>query len=213
MDTTSLPPDDRPPEAGPRRTNRGLLWAAALAVVVLAVATAVAFMGGGDDTASDPGIENLDPNGTLPTDQGDRDAGTDPSGQKLPTLTAKTFSGEDLTIATDGKPLLLNFWAAYCGPCVQEMPALEEVYRANSDRVEFLGIDVAERAESGLDMIERTGITYPTARDPRAEVFRALGGMNLPRTVLIAADGTVVAVHNGALSATDLQALIDEKLA
>ena len=212
MDTTSLPPDDRPPEAQPRRVNRGLLWAAALAVVVLSVATIVAFMGGGSDDAGS-NVEKIDPNGTLPTNQGDQDAGTDPSGQKLPGLTVKTFAGDDLSISTNGKPLLLNFWAAYCGPCVQEMPALEEVYRANSDRVQFLGIDVAERAESGLDMIDRTGITYPTARDPRADVFRALGGMNLPRTVLIAADGTVVAVHNGALSAADLQALIDEKLA
>ena len=108
--------------------------------------------------------------------------------------------------------MVLNFWAAYCGPCVQEMPAIEEVYRANSDRVTFLGLDVAERAESGLDMIARTGITYPTARDPRGEVFRAFGGIGLPRTVLIASDGTIVAVHNGALSATDLQTLIDENL-
>jgi thiol-disulfide isomerase/thioredoxin len=213
MDTTSLPPDDRPPEAPPRRVNRGLLWAAALAVVVLAIATAVAFIGGSGDDSASPNVERIDPNGTLPTNQGDLDAGADPSGQRLPALTVETFAGDDLSIATDGKPLLLNFWAAYCGPCVQEMPALDQVYRANSDRVQFLGIDVAERAESGLDMIERTGITYPTARDPRADVFRALGGMNLPRTVLIAADGTVVAVHNGALSATDLQALIDEKLA
>jgi thiol-disulfide isomerase/thioredoxin len=211
MDTTSLPPEDRPPEAGPRRANRGLLWAAALAVVVLAIATVVAFTGVGDD-ASGPDVEQIGPDATLPTNQGDLDAGTDPSGQKLPALTVETFGGDDLTIATDGKPLLLNFWAAYCGPCVQEMPALEEVYRANSDRMGFLGIQVAERAESGLDMIERTGITYPAVRDPRANVFRALGGMNLPRTVLIAPDGTVVAVHNGALTATELQALIDEKL-
>jgi len=55
--------------------------------------------------------------------------------------------------------------------------------------------------------------TYPTARDPRGEVFRAFGGTGLPRTVLVAADGTIVAVHNGALTASELQSLIDEKLA
>jgi thiol-disulfide isomerase/thioredoxin len=211
MDTTSLPPDDRPPVAGPRRVNRGLLWASALAVVVLAIATIVAFAAGdGGSKAGD--VQQIDPNGTLATNESDLNEGTDVSGQKLPAVSYKTFDGETVSLATNGKPMVLNFWAAYCGPCVTEMPAIEQTYLVNSDRVTFLGLDVAEQAQSGLDMIQRTGITYPTARDPRAEVFRAFGGMNLPRTVLIAADGTIVAVHNGDLTQAELQALIDENL-
>jgi cytochrome c biogenesis protein CcmG, thiol:disulfide interchange protein DsbE len=210
METTSLPPDDRPPEAQPRRVNRGLLWAAALAVVVLAVATAVAFMGGGGDSAN-KNVERISPNGTQPTD--DLTAGNDPSGEQLPALTYKTFDGQEVALSTGGRPLVLNFWAAWCTPCVQEMPAFEQVYQANSDRIGFLGLQVTEVASAGLEQIAKTGVTYPTARDPKGDVNEALGGSGLPRTVLIAADGTVVAVHNGALSAADLQALIDEKLA
>ncbi len=210
MDTTSLPPDDQPPAASPRRRNRGLLWAAALATVVLAIATVVAFASGGDDGSSD--VQQLDPNATLPTGADGLEAGADPTGQALPQVSFVTFDGEQVPLSTDGRPMVLNFWAAYCGPCIKEMPAIEQVYQANQDRVAFLGLDVAERAESGKEMLDRTGATYPVGRDPKGEVFRAFGGMGLPRTVLVAADGTIVAVHNGELSQAELQALIDDKL-
>jgi thiol-disulfide isomerase/thioredoxin len=203
MDTTSLPPDDRPPVASPRRRNRGLLWAAALASVVLAIATVVAF------TSSDggSGTQKLDQNATVPSGvAGD----TDVSGQEVPGITYTTFDDQDVRLATDGRPMVVNFWASYCGPCISEMPAIEAVYRANQGRVDFLGLDVTEAAESGRDMIARTAITYPVGRDARGSIFEAFGGLNLPRTALVAADGTIVAVHTGSLDQAGLQALIDE---
>jgi thiol-disulfide isomerase/thioredoxin len=209
MDTTSLPPDDRPPVDGPRRANRRLLWASALAVVVLSIATIVAFTVG---DGTDDGTESLDPNATLPVDGNELDAGTDPTGQALPAVEYQTFEGESATLATDGRPLLINFWAGWCIPCVKEMPALEQAYLANSGEVDFLGLQVSEVAASGQQMIEQTGITYPVGRDPKGSVIQALGGRNLPRTVLVAADGTIVAVHNGELSESEIQAFIDENL-
>jgi len=210
METTSLPPDDRPPEAGPRRANRGLVWAAALAVVVLAIATVVAFVGGGDDDAA-PGTEQIAPNGIPTADDSLR--GDDVTGDELPELTYRSFDGEDLVLEPRDKPLLVNFWASTCAPCLYEMPDLERAYVANRATVDFLGLQVAERAESGLSMIEKTGITYPTARDPRAEVFRALGGVGLPRTVIVGTDGRITFAESGALTEAELQAAIDESLA
>lgn len=210
MDTTSLPPDDRPPEAPPRRVNRGLLWAAALAVVVLAIATAVAFMGGGSDSASKD-VERIDPNGTEAVDDSLR--GSDVTGEQLPALTYKTFDGADVSLATDGKPLLINFWSSTCVPCVQEMPDLEKSFQTHGATIDYLGLQVAERAENGLEMIATTGVTYPTGRDPKATAFRALGGVSLPRTVLVRADGTIAWVHTGALSADQIQQAIDQNLA
>lgn len=209
METTSLPPDDRPPEAPPRRVNRGLLWAAALAVVVLSVATVVAFMGGGSDSASKD-VERIDPSGTQPVDDSLR--GSDVTGEQLPALTYKTFEGADVSLATDGKPLLVNFWSSLCVPCVREMPDLEQSFQTNGTAINYLGLQVAERAQDGLDMIAKTGVTYPTGRDPKAETFRALGGASLPRTVLIRADGTIAWVHTGALSAEQIQQAIDQNL-
>ena len=100
MDTTSLPPDDRPPVAGPRRVNRGLLWASALAVVVLAVATIVAFTAGdGGSKAGD--VQAIDPNGTAPVDGSL--TGRDVTGEALPAVSYKTFDGAEVPLSTDGQ--------------------------------------------------------------------------------------------------------------
>lgn len=203
MDTTSLPPDDRPPVARPRRTNRGLLWASALAVVVLAIATAVAFTAGnGDDAQKLGGSENAPIEGF-----GDE---TDVSGQALPQLSYTTFDGGKVGLATDGRPMVVNFWAANCTPCRAEMPAFEQVFTGNQDRIDFLGIQVAEAPDRGKAFIQATGATYPMGRDVSGAIFEAFGGKNLPRTALIAGDGTIVATHRGELSQSELQALIDE---
>ncbi len=211
MDTTSLPPDDRPPVAGPRRVNRGLLWASALAVVVLGIATIVAFTAGdGGSTAGD--VQQIDPNGTQPLGLDGLDSGVDVTGQALPDVSYKTFDGADVALTTGGKPLLINFWSSICAPCVKEMPDLEQSYQANGDRVGYLGLQVSELPQFGLKMIEQTGITYPTGRDYPGRVFRAFGGSVLPRTVLVRADGTIAYVHSGALTAAELQQAIDETL-
>ncbi len=205
MATTQLPPDDQPPAPAPRRVNRGLLWAAALATVVLAVATVMAFVSDGD-TAD--GIVKLDPNGTEPI--GSLDGSSNPTGQALPALVYTTFAGGTSPLRPDGRPLVVNFWAASCGPCVQEMPAIQQFAETNAGRVDVLGLQVAEAADAGARMIERTGVTYPVGRDANGSIARALGGLNLPQTLVVGADGTIVAWHVGALSEADLQALVDD---
>jgi thiol-disulfide isomerase/thioredoxin len=202
MDTTSLPPDDRPPVASPRRTNRGLLWAAALAVVVLAIATGVAFTAGGDDDAATLGGD--------PSIPGDLGGDRDVSGQAAPDVRYTTFDGEQVVLEPQGKPMVLNFWASYCAPCITEMPELEKSYAANGDRIDYLGIDVVDAPTKGLERIQQTGVTYPMGRDPQGGIFAAYGGIQLPRTALVSADGTIVAVHAGELDAEQLQAMIDE---
>ena len=209
MDTTSLPPDDRPPVARPRRSNRGLLWASALAVVVLAIATIVAFTAGSGSSGGD--VQAIDPNGTQPFD--DSLVGTDVTGQHLPDVSYTTFDDQTVQLATNGRPLLINFWSSICGPCIKEMPDLQQSYQANGSQVDYLGLQVSERAQNGLDMISRTGITYPTGRDVSAEVFRAFGGVGLPRTVIVRADGTIAYVHSGPLTADQIQQAVDEALA
>jgi thiol-disulfide isomerase/thioredoxin len=177
--------------------------------VVLAIATIVAFTAGDDSDSGD--VQGLDNSATAPYD--DDLIGEDVTGQALPTVSFKSFEGDDVTLSTGGKPLLINFWSSICAPCVEEMPALEQTYQANQGEVGFLGLQVSERAEAGLDMIEKTGVTYPTGRDVPGKVFQAFGGVGLPRTVLVRADGTIAYVHSGPLTAAELQQAIDENLA
>jgi hypothetical protein len=69
-----------------------------------------------------------------------------------------------------------------------------------------------DRPEDALDLVERTGVTYQTAQDKDASVITALGGTVLPTTVLLDADGKIVAVHNGELDAGELRNLLADEL-
>ncbi len=132
----------------------------------------------------------------------------DPSGA---TFTA--FSGERVALSSlRGTPVLVNFFASTCVPCVTEMPALEQVHQQLGDRVTFLGLALQDRPEEAQALVERTGVTYRTAQDRDASVITALGGTVLPTTVLLDADGTIVARHAGQLSADALRALVRDGL-
>jgi thiol-disulfide isomerase/thioredoxin len=113
-------------------------------------------------------------------------------------------------VAGTGTPVVLNFWSSTCVPCLKEMPAFEQVRAELEDELTIVGVDVTDTADAGNEMVERTGVRYRNARDPRAEIFAVFGGIALPRTVLIDGDGVVRATHSGELTAEELTELIAE---
>ena len=171
-------------------------------VIALVIAVIVAFTGGGSDST----VTKLDPSISAPP--GDLSGGFDPSGTKVGTITYTTFDGRTETLTPGSKPLMVNFWSSTCAPCVAEMPALERFANSNSGAVTVLGLDYAETPEMGRAMAQRTGITYPIARDPKGQALAALGGKGLPYTVLIATDGTVLAAHSGAMDESQMAAML-----
>ena len=113
-------------------------------------------------------------------------------------------------VAGRGTPVVLNFWSSTCVPCLKEMPACEEGGQRFADQITVVGVDVTDTEESGNEMVAKTGVTYRNARDPRGEIFAVYGGIALPRTVLIGADGVVLDTHSGELTAESLTALLAE---
>jgi thiol-disulfide isomerase/thioredoxin len=111
-----------------------------------------------------------------------------------------------------GRPVVVNFWASWCVPCVDEMPAFEKVHQELGDQVAFLGLDLRDRLEDGRALAQRTGVTYDLARDPSGEFIEAFGGKVMPTTVLLSGDGRTVQVHSGKLSRAELEELIRGKL-
>ena len=109
-----------------------------------------------------------------------------------------------------GKPMLVNLFAKSCAPCVSEMPALEQTHREFGDRVVFVGIDTEEKAEAGREIVAQTGVTYEVGSDPVGTFLIGFGGLGVPITVLVAADGTIAAKHLGALSAGQLRSMINK---
>ena len=111
-----------------------------------------------------------------------------------------------------GKPVILNFWASWCGPCQSEMPAFQEKYEELGEEIHFLMINVTtgrETMETADAFIEENGYTFPVLYDSRSDAVTAYGAYALPSTYFIDAEGYAIAQATGAIDAETLQRGID----
>jgi thiol-disulfide isomerase/thioredoxin len=113
--------------------------------------------------------------------------------------------------ALRGSPVVVNFWASTCPPCVREMPALEAVHRAAGDDVAFVGVAVQDRVDAALELAAETGVTYALAADPRGELFTGAGAVLLPTTLVLDADGEVVRRLSGEITVAELTDVLAEE--
>jgi cytochrome c biogenesis protein CcmG/thiol:disulfide interchange protein DsbE len=91
-----------------------------------------------------------------------------------------------------GRPVVLNFWASWCGPCKDEAPILEEASQRWSDEgVAFVGIDVKDFRGDARKFIERYGVTYPNVYDGKGSTIGRYGVTGYPETYFIDAEGRV----------------------
>lgn len=126
----------------------------------------------------------------------------------LPMLDGSTASLADY----EGQPLVVNFFASWCAPCLAEMPGFERVSQDLDGQVAFLGVNLQDRPEDGLRVVQQTGVTYDIARDPDGGLFQHFGAVAMPTTVFLDGDGRVIDVHSGEISAGALVDRIDDLL-
>ena len=112
-----------------------------------------------------------------------------------------------------GKPVLLNFWASWCGPCQMEMPDFQKFYESHGDKVHFVIVNLTdgqqETVESASAFIEEKGYTFPVYYDTDIDAAMKYGVSAVPVSYFIDADGYFVAWAQGALSADMLQQGMD----
>jgi cytochrome c biogenesis protein CcmG, thiol:disulfide interchange protein DsbE len=110
------------------------------------------------------------------------------------------------------KPIVLNFFASWCQPCLREMPAFEAEHQRLGDQVTFLGLAFQDRTDEAQEMVDRTGVTYPTFADPAGSALTYFGGIAMPTTVFIDGSGEVTDVVSQDLSESELRAKVDALL-
>jgi len=126
-----------------------------------------------------------------------------------------TLSSDDL----EGSVVVLNFWASWCGPCREEMPAFERIHRRYEDRgLIVVGVDVQDVPQSAREFVREVGVTYPIVQDLDQTLLRAIGDpVGLPQTYFVRADGTLEAAEAdgkrlGAISEEELEAAVQRLL-
>ncbi len=182
--------DDGTSGATEERTARSWITPVAIGFVVLIGLVAV--FAGGDSTSADP-------SGDLAT---------------LSEFPLALPDGSETTLARHaGEPLVLNYFAAWCPPCAAELPDFEAVSQQRLDEVTFVGISRDNTLGAWEGLIEQTGVTFETLYEGGVRgSFEEVGGLAMPTTVFITADGEIAQVFSGPLNDELLNDLIDEHL-
>ena len=112
-----------------------------------------------------------------------------------------------------GKPVVLNFWASWCGPCKMEMPDFNEKYLELGEDINFIMVNSTdgsrETVEIASEFIKSTGYSFPVYYDNDSDASMKYGVYSLPTTFFIDADGNFVTYATGAISGDILQKGID----
>ena len=146
-----------------------------------------------------------------------REAGTRGAsiGTQAPDFALADLDGNPVRLADlRGRPIILNFWASWCGPCVDEFPILQDaVDQHAADGLAIVGVVFRDNSEAARGFRERMGATWPAAMDPGEDTAERYGIYGPPETFFIDADGIVVARQIGPLSRSDLQRHLSTLLA
>ena len=139
---------------------------------------------------------------------------TQPQRQPAPDFTVTVREGNAVQLSDfRGKPVILNFWASWCGPCQSEMPDFHEKYLELGDDVHFLMINMTDGAretvESASAFIAKNGYAFPVFYDTKSDAASIYGAYSLPTTFFIDADGYAIAQATGAIDAETLQRGLD----
>lgn len=122
-------------------------------------------------------------------------------GEPIPDDEIEAFDGGTVSLTDHaGTPLVVNFWASWCGPCIAEMPDLEAVHQAVGDQVTFVGVNTQDSPDRAAELVDETGVTYALVRDPTGSLSQSFGVFGMPSTFYVDADGRIVGRHTGLLT-------------
>ena len=131
-----------------------------------------------------------------------------------PDFTMLDKDGNEVSLASFfGKPIILNFWASWCGPCKSEMPDIQKFYEQYGEDIHFLIVNCTDGSRETVDtakaFIENAGYTFPVYFDTTSMGAYTYGASSIPLTYFIDANGELVAYYMGAMSEDILRQGVD----
>jgi cytochrome c biogenesis protein CcmG, thiol:disulfide interchange protein DsbE len=180
-----------------------LLILVVLVVVAVVLPAGAALLGRGKP-APGPGAPATA--ASLPTTAQDYPPGTRAKALHLPGL-----DGPEVDLAAlRGRPVVVNFWATWCPPCVREFPLLRKAAAAHrDDRLAVIGVLSRDNPAAARDFVRAQRTTWPVGLDPAGDTAAAWGAVGLPHTWFVRPDGTLASHQLGELT----QASLDRQLA
>lgn len=122
-----------------------------------------------------------------------------PTGGPAPSFTLAARGGQAVSLAQyKGQVVMINFWASWCGPCRQEMPLLESIYKKyNKMGFTLLGVNVEPNSQAANDWLKATPVSFPILYDTDSKVSKLYDVAGMPSTVIIDRTGKLRVLHRG----------------
>lgn len=133
-------------------------------------------------------------------------------GQPAPDFTLRALdTGEQVSLKDlKGRPVVINFWASWCGPCQMEHPVLEWGAREYGSQAVFLGVVFEDTEDNARRFLQRHGASFPQLFDPRSRMSVDYGVAGVPETYFIDAQGIIRGKHVGPIPPETLATRIRE---
>lgn len=185
-----------------------------LKLVILVLALVVLMLGA---TRLYNTLSSQVPADTLTTQPQAAEEETKAQRKQVPDFTVYDLEGNPHKLSDfRGKPVVLNFWASWCGPCKTEMPDFEEMYQEYGAQVEFMMVNLTdgsqETVETAHSFVLEKGYTFPVYFDTDMEAAFRYSVTAVPATYFVDAEGYLESFQKGMLTADALQAGIDQLL-
>ena len=128
-------------------------------------------------------------------------------GNQAPDFILKSLEGDNVQLSSfrNKKAVVVNFWATWCPPCREEMPAFQEIFENNKDKLTILGVDLQESEEAIQKFLLDIPVTYPLLLDPDAEVKELYNVFTQPVTYFIDGSGIITDKKFGPLIPQEIE--------